>query len=327
MSKTVASVVLWFCLAVLPVRAAEPLPSWNDGAARQAIVDFVEAAGREGGPGYIVPERRIATFDNDGTLWAEQPVYFQVAFMLDRIRAMAPQHPEWRDTEPYASVLAGDTKGLVASGGKGLAELMATTHAGMSTDEFSQVVSDWMRTARHPTTRRPYTQMVYQPMVELLAYLRANGFKTYIVSGGGQEFMRPWTEAVYGIPPEQVVGSHGELEYRQTDAGPVLFKLPKVVLVDDGPGKPVGIQRFIGRRPVLAVGNSDGDRQMLEWTAQGDGPRLAVLVHHTDASREWAYDRQSKIGRLDQALDQAARDGWTVVDMARDWKQIYPPNP
>lgn len=327
MKKTMAGIMLWLCLLVLPAWAADPLPSWNDGPAKQAIVGFVDAAVRQGGEGYIAPAERIATFDNDGTLWAEQPMYFQVFFVLDRIHALAPQHPEWKTTEPYRSVLAGDAKGVAASGQKGLGELMATTHAGMTTDEFSAIVRDWVRTARHPVTHRPYTEMVYQPMLELLAYLRANDFKTYIVSGGGQEFMRPWTEQVYGIPPEQVIGSHGELEYRQTEQGPALFKLPKLALIDDGPGKPVGIQRFIGRRPVLAFGNSDGDRQMLEWTAHGTGPRFAGLIHHTDGKREWAYDRQSKIGRLDQALDQAARDGWFVVDMARDWKQIYPPTP
>ena len=327
MKKTIAALTLWFCLLVQPAWAAEPLPSWNDGPAKQAIVAFVDQAVRKGGEGYIAPEARIATFDNDGTLWAEQPMYFQAFFVLDRLHALAPQHPEWKTTEPYRSALAGDAKGLAASGNKGLMELMAATHTGMTTDEFSAVVRDWIRTARHPVTHRPYTAMVYQPMLELLAYLRANDFKTYIVSGGGQEFMRPWAEQVYGIPPEQVVGSQGELEYRENATGPVLFKLPKVALIDDGPGKPVGIQRFIGRRPVLAFGNSDGDRQMLEWTAHGSGPHFAGLVHHTDAQREWAYDRQSKIGRLDQALDQAARDGWTVVDMSRDWKQIYPPTP
>jgi len=320
-------VATWLCLLALAVHAApavDPLPSWNEGATKQAIVDFVARTTREHGPDFVPVAERIATFDNDGTLWAEQPLYFQGVFVMDRVRALAPSHPEWKTTEPYRSVLAGDAKGVAASGEKGLAELMTTTHTGMTTDEFSRIVSDWMASAKHPVTHRPYTGMVYQPMLELLAYLRANGYKTYIVSGGGQEFMRPWTEKTYGIPPEQVIGSNGDLEYRVTARGPELLKLPRVSLVDDGAGKPVGIQRFIGRRPLLAFGNSDGDRQMLEWTAHGDGPRLAALVHHTDGKREWAYDRQSKVGRLDKALDQAGRDGWLVVDMARDWKTIYP---
>ncbi|HEY0334792.1 MAG TPA: HAD family hydrolase [Stenotrophomonas sp.] len=327
MNKPLAAIVLWLCLWASPVLAQDPLPSWNDGPAKQAIVTFVDAATTRDGKGFIPVDERFATFDNDGTLWAEQPLYFQVFFVMDRVRALAAHHPEWKTTEPFKSVLAGDMKGLAATGEKGLVELMTATHTGMTTDEFSAIVRDWVRTARHPVTHQPYTSMVYQPMLELLAYLRANQFKTYIVSGGGQEFMRPWTEQVYGIPPEQVIGSHGELEYRVTDDGPALMKLPAVALVDDGPGKPVGIQRFIGRRPALAFGNSDGDQQMLEWTAHGDGPRFAGLVHHTDGKREWAYDRQSHIGKLDKALDQAARDGWTVVDMARDWKQIYPDTP
>lgn len=317
----------WLCLLVPSVHAAtavDPLPSWNEGATKQAIVDFVDRTTREHGPDYVPPAERIATFDNDGTLWAEQPLYFQGFFVLDQVRALAPSHPEWKTTEPYRSALAGDAKGVAASGDKGLVELMTATHTGMTTDEFSRTVSDWIASARHPVTHRPYTGMVYQPMLELLAYLRANGFKTYIVSGGGQEFMRPWTEKTYGIPPEQVIGSNGDLEYHVTADGPALIKLPRVSLVDDGAGKPVGIQRFIGRRPLLAFGNSDGDQQMLEWTAHGGGPRLAALVHHTDGKREWAYDRQSKVGRLDKALDQAGRDGWLVVDMARDWKRIYP---
>lgn len=287
---------------------------------------FVDKATRQGSSDFVATEQRIAVFDNDGTLWAEHPLYFQIFFVFDRIRALAPQHPEWKTTEPYRSALNGDKKGLAAAGEKGLVELMAATHTGMTTDEFSATVSDWFATARHPKTRKPYTSMVYQPMLELLAYLRANGFKTYVVSGGGQEFMRPWMERVYGIPPEQVIGSHGELKYEMRDTGPVLVKQAKVVLIDDHAGKPVGIQRFIGRRPVFAFGNSDGDQEMLQWTTAGTGLRFAGLVHHTDAKREWAYDRKSKIGTLDKALDEAGQKGWTVVDMAKEWKVIYPPS-
>ncbi len=317
-----------FAIAWHPARAqTDMLASWNDTAPKQAIVDFVGKVTKPGGPDFVAPAERIAVFDNDGTLWAEQPLYFQFMFMADRIRALAPQHQEWRETEPYASVLRGDMKGLAASGEKGLMQLMAATHAGMTTDEFSAIVSEWMATARHPKTGKPYTSMVYQPMLELLAYLRANGFKTYIVSGGGQEFIRPWAEGVYGIPPEQVIGSHGELEYQLRNGQPVLVKQAKVALVDDKAGKPVGIQRFIGRRPVFAFGNSDGDLQMLEWTTAGEGPRFGAIVHHTDAAREWAYDRQSKVGTLDQALDAAAGHRWTVVDMAKDWKVVFPAEP
>jgi phosphoglycolate phosphatase-like HAD superfamily hydrolase len=273
-----------------------------------------------------IPER-IATFDNDGTLWAEQPVYFQVAFAFDRIRAMAPQHPEWKDTEPYKSVLAADDKALTALDEKSLLQIIAATHAGMTTAEFASIVENWIATARHlPRFKRLYTGLVYQPMLELLAYLRANGFKTYIVSGGGVEFMRPWVPRVYGIPPEQVVGSSGVVKYEfDADGNPILVKEAKVEFIDDGPGKPVGINRFIGRRPIFAFGNSDGDQQMLEWTAAGDGARFMGLVHHTDAEREWAYDRTSHVGKLDKALDEANARGWTVVDMRADWKTVFPP--
>jgi len=321
-------VLACLCLACAssPAFSADPLPSWNEGPSKKAIVAFVDKITQQNGADFIPVEARIATFDNDGTLWAEQPLYFQVLFVFDRIRALAPQHPEWKNTEPYRSVLKGDMKGLAASGEKGILELMATTHSGMTIDEFSAIVTDWIAHARHPKTGKPYTAMVYQPMLELLAYLRQNGFKTYIVSGGGQEFMRPWVERVYGIPPEQVVGSQGELEYKMQDGHPVLVKLPKVALVDDKAGKPVGIQRFIGRRPVFAFGNSDGDRQMLEWTTAGTGPRFAGIVHHTDAKREWAYDRQSKIGTLDKALDEANQQGWAVVDMEKEWRVVFPPS-
>jgi len=302
----------------------DPLPSWNDAAPKQAIVKFVADTTKEGAPGFFPPAERIAVFDNDGTLWAEQPMYFQFGFAIERVKAMAPDHPEWKEKEPYRSVLAGNMKGVLATGSKGLAELMAVTHSGMTTDEFAKRVADWATTAKHPRFNRLYTECVYQPMLELLAYLRANGFKTYIVSGGGIEFMRPWTERVYGIPPEQVVGTTGETKFEIRDGKPVLVKLPKVDLVDDKAGKPVGINRYIGRRPVFAFGNSDGDQQMLEWTAGGTGLRFCGIVHHTDGEREWAYDRKSHIGQLDKACDEATARGWIVVDMKKDWKKIFP---
>jgi phosphoglycolate phosphatase-like HAD superfamily hydrolase len=328
--------LLWMLLlgslalaCVHPASAADdPLPSWHDGAAKRAIEDFVKRVTTPGGTEFVPEPERIATFDNDGTLWAEQPIYFQLAFVFDRIKAMAPQHPEWKTTQPYQAVLEGDMQALAASGEQGVLELMAVSHTGMTTDEFSTIVSDWTATAQHPRFKRPYIELVYQPMLELLAYLRTNGFKTFIVSGGGVEFMRVFAEKVYGIPPEQVVGSSGVLEFRMgTDGKPVLMRLPKVDFIDDKAGKPVGIQKFIGRRPILAFGNSDGDHQMLQWTAAGNGPRFMGLVHHTDAEREWAYDRQSHIGQLDKALDEALAKGWTVVSMKDDWKTIFPPAP
>jgi phosphoserine phosphatase len=302
----------------------DPLPSWSDGAAKQAIVKFVEAVTTQGGPQFVAPAARIATFDNDGTLWSEQPIYFQFAFALDRVKALAPKHPEWKDKQPFKGILAGDMKAVMAAGEKGLLEVVAATHSGLTTDEFDQVVKEWLAQAKHPKLQRPYTDLVFQPMLELLAYLRGNGFKTFIVSGGGIEFMRAFAEEVYGIPPEQVVGSVGETKLEMRNGKPVLVKLPKINLVDDKAGKPVGINRFIGRRPILAFGNSDGDLQMLQWTAAGDGARFMGIVRHTDAAREWAYDRQSSIGRLDKALDEALQKGWTVVDMKQDWKVIYP---
>jgi phosphoglycolate phosphatase-like HAD superfamily hydrolase len=306
--------------------APDPLPSWNPGATKTAILSFVGKVTTPGGPAYVKPAERIATFDNDGTLWAEQPIYFQVAFALDEVRRLAPQHPEWKTQEPFKSVLAGDMGAVMASGEKGLMEIMAVTHAGMTTDQFNAAVARWITTAKHPTKKVLYTQLVYQPQLELLRYLRANGFKTFIVSGGGVEFMRVFTEKSYGVPPEQVVGSSGVVKFQLgADGKPELLKEPKVDFIDDGPGKPVGINRFIGRRPIFAFGNSDGDQQMLEYTAAGSGLRFAGLVHHTDAVREWAYDRQSKIGKLDKALDEAQAKGWTVVDMKRDWKTIFPP--
>ncbi len=263
-------------------------------------------------------------FDNDGTLWTEQPVYVQLAFMFDQVKALAPAHPEWKTKEPFASLLRGDTRAALAGGEQGLVAMMAATHSGMTTEEFARTVTDWIRTAKHPKTGRRYTEMVYQPMLELLAYLRANGFKTFIVSGGGIEFMRPWTERVYGIPPEQVVGSSGKLEYELREGVPVLVKLPEVNLMDDKAGKPVGIQTQIGHRPLAAFGNSDGDLQMLQWTAAGPGPRFCLIVHHTDADREWAYDRTSPMGKLDKAWDEATVKGWTVVSMKDDWAAIFP---
>jgi hypothetical protein len=257
-------------------------------------------------------------------LWAEQPLYFQLAFALDRVKALAPQHPEWATQEPFASLLKGDVAGALAGGNKAAGEIMMVSHAGVTTDEFEQTVKDWIASAKHPTTQRAYTDMVYQPMLELLDYLRANGFKTFIVSGGGVEFMRAWVENVYGIPPEQVVGSSGKLKWEMRDTGPVIVKLPEIDFIDDKEGKPVGIQKFIGRRPIFAFGNSDGDQQMLEWTAAGAGARFMGIVHHTDAEREWAYDRESHIGKLDQAWDEATAKGWTVVDMKNDWKDVFP---
>jgi len=315
---------LAIALLALPAFAADPLPSWNDTGPKKAIVQFVERVTKEGSPDFVPVPERIATFDNDGNLWAEQPVYTQLFFVMDRVKATAPQHPEWATKEPFASVLKGDMKGVMASGEAGLAELIAATHAGMTTEEFSQVVSDWLATARHPKTGKPYTEMVYQPMLELLAYLRANGFKTFIVSGGGVEFMRPWTERVYGIPPEQVVGSTGGLKFEDKEGRYVLRKLPNLVLNDDKDGKPVGIQRHIGRRPIFASGNSDGDLQMLQWTCAGPGARFCLYVHHTDAEREWAYDRESHIGKLYKGLDEAAAKGWTVIDMKEDWNRVFP---
>ena len=310
--------------AVPPAIAQDHLPSWNEGASKKAIVDFVDKVTRQGGTDFVRPAERIATFDNDGCLLAEQPFYFQLAFAIDRVKALAPQHPEWKDKEPFASVVKGDLKAALTGGESAIFQLVTATHSGMTTDEFEKVVHDWITTAKHPKTGRLYTEMVYQPMLELLAYLRANGFKTFIVSGGGIDFMRPWVEKVYGIPAEQVVGSSGKLSFELRDGKPVLVKLPELNFNDDKDGKPVGIQMHIGRRPILAFGNSDGDLQMLQWTAAGGGARFLGLVHHTDANREWAYDRTSHIGRLDKAFDEATAKGWTVVSMKDTWKRIFP---
>ncbi len=323
MKHLLAAVVVAIAAAA---EAADPLPSWNNGPSKQAIVEFVAAVTTPESPDFVPGPQRIATFDNDGTLWAEKPVYFQAQFVMDRVRAMAPQHPEWKSQEPFASLLNGDLKRVAASGEHGLLELAMATHGGMTTDEFTSLVEDWIATARHPVTGRPYTEMVYQPMLELLEYLRVSGFKTFIVSGGGIEFMRPWSERIYGIPPEQVVGSSVKTKFELRDGRPVLMRLQELNFVDDKAGKPVGIHEHIGRRPIAAFGNSDGDLQMLQYTAAGPGRRFCLIVHHTDGDREWAYDRESSVGRLDQALDAARTNGWTVVDMKREWKSIYPPS-
>jgi phosphoserine phosphatase len=319
----------WFLLlAVLAGShhlAADPLPSWNDAEARTRIIEFVDRVTREGGDSFVSPGERIAVFDNDGTLWAEKPLYFQALFAFDRVKALAAGHPEWKTEEPFASVLKGDYAGALAGGEKALLQLVMATHADMTTEQFSDVASDWLREARHPDTGRAYTEMVYQPMLELLAFLRDNGFKTFIVSGGGIEFMRPWTEGVYGIPPEQVVGSSIKTRYVVDERGPRLVRESELNFIDDKAGKPVGINQHIGRRPIMAVGNSDGDFQMLEWTTAGEGTRLGVLIHHTDAEREWAYDRESHVGRLVRGLDEAEARGWLLVDMKRDWKVVFPP--
>jgi len=301
--------------------ASDPLPSWNKGPAKESILSFVEKASKE-----VPVEERVAVFDNDGTLWSEQPVYFQLAFALDRVKALAKQHPEWNSQEPFKSVLSGDLKAVMASGEKGLMEIIEATHAGMTTAEFSDTVREWLKTAKHPRFKRPYTDLVFQPMLELLSYLRSKGFKTFIASGGGIEFMRVFSEKVYGIPPEQVIGSSGKIKFEMRDGKPVLFRLPEVAFIDDKEGKPVGIQEHIGKRPIAAFGNSDGDLQMLQWTTidKGKTAKFGLIVHHDDAEREWAYDRGSPIGTLDKAWDAANQLGWTVVSMKNDWKVIYP---
>ena len=324
MKSLFAKCILALLLLASSAFAADPLPSWNNTAHKKAIVAFVEEVTKEGSPNFVPPAERIATFDNDGTLWSEHPMYFPQSFTFDRIKVLAPQHPEWKDKQPFKAVLEGDMETLFAADPSTLLELEFATHAGNTTEEFAQSVKDWLATAKHPRTGRPYTEMVYQPMLELLAYLRANGFKTFIVSGGWIDFMRPWTEKVYGIPPEQVIGSSIKTTFEMRNNGPVLVLQPRIDLIDDGAGKPVGINQYIGRRPIASFGNSDGDQQMLQWTTAGKGVRFALLVHHTDAEREWAYDRTSSIGKLDKALDEAQAKGWTVVDMKNDWKIIYP---
>jgi len=312
-------------LVVAPARAqTDPLPSWNDAAPKAAIIAFVDKVTKQGSPDFVPEPERIAVFDNDGTLWVEHPMYTQLAFALDRVKAEAANHPEWKESQPFKAVLDGDMKTLAEAGEKGLVELIMATHAGMTTAEFQKIVSDWIATARDPRFKRPYTELVYQPMLELLAYLRANGFKTYIASGGGIEFMRPFTERVYGVPPEQVVGSSIKTRFEMKDGSPTLFRLPEVNFIDDKTGKPVGINEHIGRRPIAAFGNSDGDLEMLQWTTLSGGPGFGLIVHHTDADREYAYDRKTPFGKLDTALDAAAINQWTVVDMKTDWKVVFP---
>jgi phosphoserine phosphatase len=302
---------------------SDPLPSWTEGTAKARIVAFVQSVTDSSDQDWVPPGDRIAVFDNDGTLWCEQPMYTQLAFVLDRVRALAPEHPEWVDKQPFDAALEGDMEALGAAGERGLVELLMTTHAGMTTDEFQVVVRRWLATARHPRFDRPYTDLAYQPMLELLSYLRTNGFKTFIVSGGGIEFLRVFAEQVYGVPPEQVIGSSIRTDYEVRDGTPVLVRRPEIDFIDDKAGKPVGINRHIGHRPIAAFGNSDGDFQMLEWTTAGTGARLGLIVHHTDADREYAYDRQSHVGRLDRALDEASTKSWLIVDMKRDWKTIF----
>ncbi len=311
--------------AVATFGQSDPLPSWNDGASKKSIVEFVEKTTKPGSPDFVPVEERIATFDNDGTLWSEQPMYVQLAFVFARVKELAPKHPEWKTTQPFQGVLEGDQKAVLATGEKGLMELLGTTHTGMTTAEFEQIVKDWLAKAQHPKFHRLYTDCIYQPMLEVLAYLRANGYKTYIVSGGGVEFMRPFTEKAYGIPPERVIGSTLKTKFEFRDGTPVLMRTTEIDSIDDGTGKPININKIIGRRPIAAFGNSDGDQQMLEWTAAGSGARFMLLVHHDDAEREYAYDRQSPIGKLDKALDEANAKHWTVVSMKNDWKTIFPP--
>lgn len=313
-----------FSIATLVPVVAEDLPSWNDGPAKKSIVDFVTAVTTKGGTDYVAPTDRIAVFDNDGTLWGEQPMYVQLAFALERVKALAPQHPEWKETEPFKSVLAGDPAGVAASGEKGLVELVGATHAGMTSDEFTRIATDWIATAKHPKTGRLYTQMIYQPMLDLIGYLKANDFKVFIVSGGGIEFMRPWSERVYGIPAENVVGSSIKSKLDTSSGKPAIVRLPAVEFVDDGPGKPVGIYTHIGRRPIAAFGNSDGDFEMLDWTTSGPGRTFGLIVHHDDAEREYAYDRESHFGRLDRGLAEGPKRGWSIVSMKTDWKRVYP---
>lgn len=317
---------LGFLLSLASVaHGADVLPSWHETDSKQSIIEFVQQVTTPGTAFFVQPADRVAVFDNDGTLWSEQPVYVQIAFLMDRVKAIAPQHPEWRTTQPFKAALEGDMDTLAHGGAQALLQLVAATHAGMTSDEYRELVRDWLATARHPGTNRPYTEMVYQPMLELLDYLRANGFKTYLVSGGGQAFMRAWVEEVYGIPPEQVIGSSLKSRLELRDGVPVVVRMPEMGFVDDKEGKPVAIDHHIGKHPVMAFGNSDGDLQMLQWTTAGTGPRFGLIVHHTDDGREVAYDRDSRIGRLDKVLALAPQMGWTVVDMKTDWKTVFPP--
>ena len=317
--------VLALLVVARVVPAQDPLPSWNDGPVKKSITDFVGRVTKEGGSDFVPAPERIAVFDNDGTLWCEQPMYVQMAFMLDRVRALADKHPEWKEKQPFKAVLDNDLRAVMASGERGLLEIGMATHAGMTTEEFEKIVSDWTATAKHPKFGRLYTELVYQPMLEVLSFLRANGFKTFIVSGGGVEFMRPWTQRVYGVPPEQVIGSTIKVKYEVLDGKPVLMRLPEVNFIDDKAGKPVCINQDIGRRPVMAFGNSDGDYEMLQWTKAGTGARFALIVHHDDAEREYAYDRKSHIGHLEKALDDAEKLGFVISGMKANWKTVFPP--
>jgi phosphoglycolate phosphatase-like HAD superfamily hydrolase len=315
---------LFLLVSVQAYAQTDPLLSWNESKTKQSIVDFVKRVTAKGGKDFVPPAERIAVFDNDGTLWAEQPLYFQLVFALDRVKALAPQHPEWKEKEPFASLLKGDLKGALAGGEPAIFQIVMATHAGMTTEEFEKTVRDWIATAKHPKTGRLYTEMVYQPMLDLFGYLRGNGFKTFIVSGGGVDFMRVFSERVYGIPPEQVIGSSGKLKFELRDGRPVLVKLPEIDFINDKSGKPEGINKFIGRRPIAAFGNSDGDLQMLQWTAAGSGARLMMLVHHDDDKREYAYGPKSEIGTFSDALmADAKKNGWTVISMKDDWKRIF----
>jgi phosphoglycolate phosphatase-like HAD superfamily hydrolase len=305
-------------------QTAEPLPSWNDGPAKKSIIEFVQAVTDQSSKDFVQPAERIAVFDNDGTLWSEQPAYFELLFAFDEVKRTAPQHPEWKTTQPFKAVLENDHKALAAAGMDGLLKIVGATHTGMTTEAFDDHATTWLTQARHPKTGKPYTEMIFQPMLEMLDYLRSQQFKTYIVSGGDTAFMRAFAEKVYGIPPEQVIGTTFVTAYQLKDGQPSILRTAKLAHNDDGPGKPESIDAVIGRRPILAFGNSDGDLQMLQWTAAGSGKRLMGLVHHTDAKREWAYDRQSPIGKLDKALDEAKSRGWTIVDMAAEWRRIYP---
>jgi phosphoglycolate phosphatase-like HAD superfamily hydrolase len=302
----------------------DPLPSWNDTKSKQSIIDFVTKTTTEGSKDFIPVADRIAVFDNDGTLWTEKPLPFQLNFVLDRIKDLAPQHPEWKKKQPYKAILEGDLKTVMAGGEKALLEIMMTTHAGMTTDEFNKTVKDWMATATYLKTGKHYNEMIYQPMLELLSYLRANGYKPFIVSGGGIDFMRVWAEEPYGIPPYQVIGSSVKTKYDTTKTPPALIKLAELNFNDDKLGKPVGIHQYIGKRPVFAAGNSDGDYAMLQYTCTGNGPHFGLFVHHTDAEREFAYDREPGLARLNSGLDDAAKYGWIIVDMKNDWKNVYP---
>ena len=321
----VIATTLTFIIGLTSMNLAQTdtLPSWNNGQVKESIIKFVTGVTTQGSPDFVPVAERIAVFDNDGTLWSEKPFYNQFAFIVDRVKEMAPQHPEWREQQPFKAILEGDTETLAASGMEGLLQLTMATHAGMTTAEFTEIVKDWIGKAQHPRFNRLYTQMVYQPMLELLTYLRSNGFKTYIVSGGGIDFMRPWTEKVYGIPPEQVIGSSIKTKFEIREGKPVLVRQAEIDFIDDKEGKPVGINKFIGRRPILAFGNSDGDLEMLQWTEVGDGSTMMAIIHHTDGEREWEYDRNSLVGKLDKALDIARSQGWLIVDMKKDWRQVF----